>query len=236
MRVPARIASMRRETPTVISFVLDLAGRELGFRAGQWVDLFVRIGGAEAVAGFSITSSPANQGRIELAVKLIGDNPATHYMHEGARVGDDVEVQLGGEFYYTAEMADSLVLIAGGIGLTPLMSIVRYVDESAARAEAVLLYSAATPLELLFRDQLDAIVSRNPRIRCVYTVTRPGRSSPGAWDGHTGRIGADLLRRARVDPGALYYVCGPPPMIRNTLTLLQDMGVKSDRVHYEQWW
>ena len=227
---------MRRETPTVRSFVLDLGGRTLGFRAGQWVDLFVRIDGAEAVAGFSITSSPANQGRIELAVKLIGDNPVTHYMHKGARVGDEVEVQLGGEFYYTADMADSLVLIAGGIGLTPLMSMVRYVDEAAASAEAVLLYSAATPLELLFRDQLDAIAARNPRIRCVYTVTRPGRSAPGAWDGHTGRIGADLLRRARVDPGALYYVCGPPPMIQDTLTLLRDTGVTSDRVHYEQWW
>lgn len=233
MRMPARIASIQQETPTVKSFTLDLDGRHLGFKAGQWVDLFVRIDGAEAIAGYSITSSPSNAGRIDLAVKLVGDNPATHYLHKKARVGDEVEVQVGGEFYYTAELADSLVLIAGGIGLTPLMSIMRYVDESATDAEAVLVYSAGTPSELLFKDQLDEMVARNPRVRCVYTITRPDHQP---WDGSTSRIDAKLLRGARVDPAGLYYVCGPPPMIQSMLTLLRDMDVPSSRIHFEQWW
>lgn len=233
MRIPAVIVSIRRETPTVKSLTLELDGRHLGFRAGQWVDLFVSIDGAEAIAGYSITSSPAEQGRIDLAVKLHGDNPATHYLHGEARVGDHVELQLGGDFYYTADMADSLVLIAGGIGLTPLMSIIRYVDESAADVELVLVYSVGTPSELLFKDELEGIESRNRRIRCVYTVTRPGIQT---WNGSTGRIDAGLLRRARVDPAALYYVCGPPPMIRGMLTLLQGLDVPSSRIHYEQWW
>ena len=233
MRMPARIAWFRQETPTVKSLSLDLDGRELGFRAGQWVDFLVRIDGAEAIAGYSITSSPSDQEHIELAVKLLGDNAVTHYLHNEARVGDQVEVQLGGDFYYTAEMADSLVLIAGGIGLTPLMSIMRYVDESAADAEAVLVYSAGTPSELLFNDQLKEMAARNPRIRCFYTVTRPERQS---WDGFTGRIDAGLLKQARIDTAALYYVCGPPPMIRSMLTLLQQMDVPPSRVHYEQWW
>ena len=233
MRMPARIASFRQETPTVKSLSLVLDGRELGFRAGQWVDFFVRIDGAEAIAGYSITSSPLEQGRIELAVKLLGDNAVANYLHYEARVDDQVEVQLGGEFYYTAEMADSLVLIAGGIGLTPLMRIMRYVDESANDAEAVLVYSAGTPSELLFSDQLNEIAARNPRIRCVYTVTRPERQS---WDGFTGRIDAGLLKHARIDPAALYYVCGPPPMIRSMLTLLHHLNVPSSRIHYEHWW
>ena len=229
--------SIHRETPTVKSFTLDLDGRDLGFRAGQWVDLFVRIDGAEAIAGYSITSSPADQGRIDLAVKLLGDNPATHYLHKKARVGDRVEVELGGEFCYTADMADSLVLIAGGIGLTPLMSMMRYVDELAADADAVLVCSASRPSELLFKERLDEMVARNPRIRCVYTITQPG-TGPGhePWDGPTGRIDARLLRRAAVDPAALYYVCGPLTMIRSMLTLLRSMDVPSTRIHYEQWW
>ena len=237
MRIPARIASIHQETPTVKSITLDLDGRHLGFRAGQWVDLVVRIDGAEAVAGYSMTSSPGDQGRIDLAVKLLGDNPATHYLHKKARVGDQVEVQLGGEFCYTADMADSLVLIAGGIGLTPLISMMRYVDELATDAKAVLLYSAGTPSELLFKEQLDEMAASNPRIRCVYTVTRPG-TRPGhePWDGSTGRIDARLLRRAPVDPAALHYVCGPPPMIRSMLNLLRIMNVPSSRIRYEQWW
>lgn len=236
MRISARIASIRLETPTVKSFVLDLEGHTLGFRAGQWVDLFVCLKGSEAVAGFSITSSPMNQERIGLAVKLIGDNPTTHYMHKLARIGDYVEVQLGGEFYYTDEVSESIVLIAGGIGLTPLMSMMNYVDEAVNSTEIVLIYSATTPLELLFRDQLDAIAFRNPRVRCIYTITRPDNTTPGTWDGYVGRIDRDLLNWAKVDLTAPYYVCGPPPMIRDIQALLIGIGVTPERVHYEQWW
>lgn len=236
MRMPARIASIQQETPTVRSFTLELGGCHLGFKAGQWVDLFVSIEGAEAIAGYSITSSPTVHDRIDLAVKLVGDNLATQYMHKQARVGDKVEVQVGGEFYYTAEMADSLVLIAGGIGLTPLMSIMRYLDEPPSAAKALLVYSAGLPSELLFKDQLDEMVTRNPRISCVYTVTRPGTSAAGGWDGSTGRIDGELLRRARVDTAALFYVCGPPPMIQSMLSLLQSINVPSSRILYEQWW
>jgi ferredoxin-NADP reductase len=211
-----------------------LGGRCLGFKAGQWVDFFVIIDGAEAIADFSITSSPADQGRIDLAVKLVGDNAATHYLHDSARVGDQIEVRLGGEFYYTSEMADSIVLIAGGIGLTPLMSIMRYVDDSTSDVKAVLVYSAEAPSELLFKEELDDMAALNPRIRCLYTVTRAGNEP---WRGSTSRIDAKLLvGRADVDPAALYYVCGPPPMIQSMLTLLRNMDVPSSRIHYEQWW
>ena len=125
MRLPATITSVTRETPTVKSFALDLGGREIGFSAGQWVDLFVTIEGAEAVGGYSITSSPADQSTIRLAVKHDGsDHPVTNWLHDDASEGDMVEVSLGGDFTYTPDEARSVVLIGGGIGMTPLMSIV----------------------------------------------------------------------------------------------------------------
>ena len=117
MRLPATITSIRRETPTVKSFALDLGGREIGFSAGQWVDLFVTIEGAEAVGGYSITSSPADQTTIRLAVKHDGsDHPVTNWLHDDAREGDIVEVSLGGDFIYTLDEARSIVLVGGGIG------------------------------------------------------------------------------------------------------------------------
>ena len=95
-----------RETPTVKSFALDLGGREIGFSAGQWVDLIVTIEGAEAVGGYSITSSPADQSTIRLAVKHDGsDHPVTNWLHDDAREGDLVEVSLGGDFTYTPDEA-----------------------------------------------------------------------------------------------------------------------------------
>ena len=121
MRFPATITRIRQETPTIKSFHLDLGGRSINFQAGQWVDFFVTLEGAEAVGGYSITSSPAVQTSIGLAIRRdAGGHPATSWLHEEARVGDEVEVSLGGDFIYEPDEAESVVLIGGGIGLTPL--------------------------------------------------------------------------------------------------------------------
>ena len=234
MRLPATITAIKRETPTVKSFALDLGDREIGFSAGQWVDLFVTIEGAEAVGGYSITSSPADQSTIRLAIKRDGsDHPVTNWLHDDAGEGDLVEVSLGGDFIYTPDEAASVVLIGGGIGMTPLMSIVRAVDEMAFLTRLTLVYSASSPDELLFRRELQSIAARNPRIRCVFTVTR---DAPETWDGHGGRIDADLLRAEGIDPNALFFICGPPSMIQDVAVMLASLGVPGERIRYEQWW
>ena len=234
MRLPATITAIKRETPTVKSFALDLGGREVGFSAGQWVDLFVTIEGAEAVGGYSITSSPADQTSVRLAVKHDGsDHPVTNWLHDDAREGDIVEVSLGGDFIYTLDEARSIVLVGGGIGMTPLMSIVRTVDEMAQVTRLALVYSASSPDEMLFRREIEAIAVRNSRIRCVFTVTR---GVPETWDGHGGRIDADLLRAEGIDPSALFFICGPPSMIQDVAAILTALGVPGSRVRYEQWW
>ena len=234
MRLSATIAAIRQETPTIKSFALDLGVREIGFMAGQWVDFFVTLEGAEAVGGYSITSSPEEQTTFSLAVKRDdSDHPVTNWLHGDARVGDKVEVALGGDFCYEPDEADPVVLVAGGIGLTPLMSIVRSANELATLTRLTLVYSASTPDELLFRDELDSIAAANPRIRCVFTVTQ---QTSEKWDGRSGRIDADLLRTESVDLDALFFVCGPPSMIRAMIEMLRDLGVPRPRIRYEQWW
>lgn len=240
MRLPATITRIRQETPTIKSFHLDLAGSEINFQAGQWVDFFVTLEGAEAVGGYSITSSPAVQTAIGLAIRRdSGGHPVTTWLHEEARVGDEVEVSLGGDFIYEPDEAGSVILIGGGIGLTPLMSIIRAADELAAITRLSLVYSASSPDEILFRDEIEAISARNPRIRHTFTITRPTPDTLAEWPGytgHTGRIDAALLRVAGTDRDALHFICGPPDMIRSTVATLRALGIPRTRIRYEQWW
>ena len=233
MKIPVRIAAIEQISPTTKSFVLDLQGQPFEFQTGQWVDCYAELDGSQEVAGYSMTSTPLTTASISLAVKLVGDNPVTDYLHERAKVGDMLYIEGGqGDVYYRREMGDSLVLIGGGIGITPLMSIVGYVDKAAPDVHVTLLYSAGSPSELLFRDRLTAIADRNPRIRRVFTVTRP---TGEAWDGRTGRIDARMIADAGIDMGALFYVCGPPPMIDDAVGVLQGLGVVAARIMYEQW-
>ena len=233
MRSKAQIASIGQETPTVRTFTLEVS-REFRFLPGQWVDCYAEVEGSLQVAGYSMTSSPTRTGMIELAVKNVGDNPVTHYLHHDAEVGDTLYVDGGhGDFFFSPGVADSLVLIGGGIGLTPLMSMLSYVDEAAPEIEVLLLHSARAPEELLFRGRIEAVERRNPRVRAVFTLTGP---PPKDWSGRVGRIDGAMLREVGADLGALFYVCGPPGMPENVADEAVGTGVARRRILFERWW
>ena len=234
MKIPVRIRSIRQETPTVKSYTLDLEGQEFSFRPGQWVDCHVDADGERGVAGYTLTSSPTTAGMIELTVKRSEEREVTHFMHEEAETGDVIYIDGGqGDFYYLREMGDSVTLIAGGIGITPLMSMLRYVDEGTSDVRAKLFYSVKAPSEIIFRKQLEEISGRNPSIDCVFTVTQAGEEP---WEGHTGRIDGGLLREEGVDLGGIFFICGPKPMGQDMKEMLKDLGVAEERIRYEQWW
>lgn len=234
MKIPVRIRSIRQETPTVKSYILDLGGQEFSFRPGQWVDCYVDADGERGVAGYTLTSSPTTAGMIELTVKRSEEREVTHFMHEEAETGDVIYIDGGqGDFYYLREMGDSVTLIAGGIGITPLMSMLRYVDEGTSDVRAKLFYSVKAPSEIIFRKQLEEISGRNPSIDCVFTVTQAGEEP---WEGHTGRINGELLREEGVDLGGIFFICGPKPMGQDMKEMLKDLGVAEERIRYEQWW
>ena len=232
MQIPVRIIAIRQETPTTKSLRLDLGGQEFRFLPGQWMDCYAEIDGDIGIAGYSMTSSPTTTDTIDLAVKLVGENPVTHYIHDRAKVGDMLHIEVGGDFYYKRDMGDSLTLIAGGIGITPFMGIVRYVNEAAPEVRLTLVYSAKAPSELLFHDDLNEIASKNKNIRCLFTVTQP---TGEPWDGRVGRIDADMLEKADIDPNALFFICGPPSMVAGTVLMVEGLGVPASRIKYESW-
>ena len=234
MRISVRIAAIRKVSPTVKSFTLALDGQPFTYLPGQWIDCFADIDGRTEVAGYSMTSSPTEDGCFSIAVKLVGDNPVTDYLHDCAKVGDTLIVDGGsGDFHYTGGDSHPLALIAGGIGITPIAGIIRYIAKSALQVPTTLVYSASTPSELLFREDFEAMAARNPNFRTHFTVTRPHSEQ---WNGQTGRITTTTLRDAGIDANHLCYVCGPPEMIQAMLAALKEIGVPEERLQFEQWW
>lgn len=233
MELDATIAAIHQETPTVKSFLLDLMGASLRFLPGQYVDMVIESPWAFETGGFSITSSPVLTTHIQIAVKRLPDRSASIYLNDRAQVGDEVLIMgAGGDFFFQEGMADSLVLVAGGIGITPLMSIVRYVDEAALNVPVTLLYSASNPSELIFRQQLEAVSEKNPRLRCLFTITRPELEP---WEGRVGRIDRQMLEENIPDKNAKFYLCGPRGMPENITRMLLEMGVPDSSIKSEQW-
>ena len=233
MEFEGTITAILQETPTVKSFVLDLGGGEIDFLPGQYVDLFIDSFGFNEGAGYSITSTPLEKGTISIAVKKLTEAKSAIYLHENARVGDAfVLIGPGGEFHYKEGAGSSDVLIAGGIGITPLISMFRYIHQARLDVKLALLYSARVPSEFAFYDEVKATSAQSPSITCHFTVTRP-QEEP--WDGPVGRVDVGMLREYAAHVDTVFYICGPDEMPDEITEMLRELGVEESRINTEAW-
>ncbi len=219
-------------SPSVKRFVLHCPDPVFHRLPGQWVQVVRELAGQIQSASFSVTSSTREMGHIELAIKVSARHPLTRWLHEAARVGDTLELSNGqGDFFYRAEMGRRVVLIGAGTGITPLISIFRYIAEEVPHTDASLVYSITTVDEYLFRDDIERL-SQQPNLHSIVTLTQ----ADAAWSGNTGRIGQTLLERAGLDQNTLYYLCGPQAMVDELSELLVRLGVPTRHTIYEKWW
>jgi ferredoxin-NADP reductase len=229
----AQIAAITPATPSIHVLRLAIADPAFRFLPGQWVDLSIEAGGATHTSGYSITTSPIHQGEIELAVKASAHHPVARWVHEQARVGDAIRISQGqGPFVYLPEMSDNVVLIGGGVGITPLLSIFRHVRDASLPTQTHLVYSVSDSREILFRDELDAAARSHDNLHVSVTVTQ----ADADWHGLTGRIDPVKLHALDVPDDTLYYLCGPKGMIEDMSTLLHELGVPMNRIIFEKWW
>ena len=230
------VYGVRRESPTVSTLVLapvHLRRGGLRFAPGQFVWLRLRRGvvGAEEHP-FTIASSARVTGRLELTVRDQGDfSGLLSTLRTGSKVWLD-----GPHGSFTAEIAhDSpgLVLLAGGVGITPMMSMLRTLADRGDRRPHRLLVSGRSPDDILFTDELDDLQERL-HLTVVPTLTQPHP----AWTGSTDRIDATML--STVPPGPFrrnqldYFLCGSGPFVEGVATALDEIGIPRQRVHTEQ--
>ncbi len=229
--IPVTIKETRQATPTIRVLTLDLDGQEFVYRSGQWIDCYAVINGERKIVGYSLASSPATIGTIEIAVKE-SDNPVTEYVHGAARVGDTLFIDGGqGDVFYEDGMGDKIVLIGAGIGVAPLMGMLRYIDDS-TNASVTMIQSASTVEEMVYFHEASGIAGNNPRIRYHATVTQAYPKESFGW----GRISRETLVELGIDIESLFFLSGPGGMILEMEDALMSMGVPDDRILYEVWW
>jgi Flavodoxin reductases (ferredoxin-NADPH reductases) family 1 len=229
----AQVVAVSAATPSIRLLTLRVADPAFRFLAGQWVELTIELDGHTHTAGYSITNSPLHRDRIELAIKFSARHPVAHWVHTAAKPGDRVRVTQGqGPFVYVPEMSDNLVLIGGGVGVTPLVSIFRYVRDAGLTTRTHLLYSVSDSREILFGDELADAMRAHDNLRVSVTVTHPDAD----WHGLTGRIDPVKLHTIDMPDDTLFYLCGPKGMVEDMSAMLHMLGVPMSRIIFEKWW
>jgi len=219
----AEMVKIEQLTETEKLFTLHLKdGRDLGHRAGQFVEVSV-FGVGEAP--ISVTSSPTRNGTFELCVRRVGDvTGALHRMKPGATVG--IRGPYGNGFPLEQMRGKDLLFAPGGIGLPPLRSVINQVlDERESFGRVIILYGARNPSELLFKDELAQWEARDD-VEFHVTVDRGDES----WTGNVGVI-TTLFPKITINPrNTVAMTVGPPVMYRFVLMELLSKGVQDGRI------
>ncbi|WP_232020520.1 2Fe-2S iron-sulfur cluster-binding protein [Methylocaldum marinum] len=199
---------------------------------GQFLSLDIEPWSIPTRRSYTIASTPTWRDRIEITVKREEHGLASRWLHDELKPGDSLKLLApNGNFVFTGSEAESIVLIGGGVGITPLMSVVRYLSERRWPGEIYLILSFRKPSDYIFRDEIDLLQSRNPRLEVRVSMTDPKGE---VWSGPTGRIDKAFLQDAVPNiPARTVHVCGPPPMMDAIKVALIELGVPKTRIKTE---
>lgn len=232
-----RVAQIVRETPSVSTFrLVDSGGGRLpfDFLPGQFLQVEVEpTPGTSAKRSYTIASPPTRSGYVELTIKREAQGAVSAHLHDKVALGDRLKVAGPyGNFTFSGTDAESIVLIAGGVGVTPMMSVLRYLTDLVWPGAIFFIYSARSTDEMLFREELEQLERRHPNVSvlCTAETRTPGTS----WLGPEGRLTRDLLQAAVPDLGRRrVHLCGPPAMMAAMKPLLEELGVPPDQLRTE---
>jgi ferredoxin-NADP reductase len=206
------------------------------FKAGQAIQLELIDPPAEAGQGsrtFSLVSAPFEQ---ELAVATRMRDSAFKRALKALPDGASVRIDGPSGELTLVENKRPAVFIAGGIGITPFMSMLRQAAEDGSPQPLFLAYSNRCPEDAAFLDELQQLEQRNPHFRLMATMTDMSKSAR-EWNGETGFIDADKLIRLASDLDApMYYVVGPPAMVEAMQGTLARVGIAEVRIRTEEFY
>jgi len=231
----ATVRAVRSETPKVKTFTLSLPAWT-PHRAGQHYDVRLTApDGYQTQRSYSIASEPERTGEIDLTIERIETGEVSPYFHDVIVPGDQVEVRgpIGGYFVWQASRPEPLLLVAGGSGVVPLMSMLRHRAAARATGPARLLYSSRTLEDIIYYGELSALQDGQASLGVYHTLTR---AQPAAWKGYTRRIDQPMLAEVVRPLGrsAQAYVCGPTLLVESAADALVRLGLNRAQIRTER--
>ena len=228
------LVSSRPETPSVRSFMFT-SEPPAKWDAGQYLMLRMEAPGDPRGPSrmFTISASPT-EPRVMITTHVVNRSPFKEKL-AGLPFGTPLKARVPmGTFGLHDDATKRAVFLAGGIGITPFRSMIRRATDAGLPQDILLLYSARTPEEIVFRRDLEILEDDNPLFKMVTTITRM-EDSTEHWDGLTGHIDAAFVRKhAGPLDDAIVYAAGPPASVQGLVDLVAGLGVPKERIRAER--
>jgi predicted ferric reductase len=229
LRREYRVTDVHPETPNVHTLMLQTEGASVApVHPGQFMFLeLIRSGRPSEVHPFTVAHASAEGKRLRATIKQSGNFTDTIAQ---TQPGDRARVEgFFGRFCYIHHDPPEILFIAGGIGITPIMHMIRHLCEHNDRRPVTLLYGNKTPQDIVFREELDQLPET---FKTVHTLSQ----ADNQWSGERGYITRELIQKhaGQTLENAHVYLCGPPAMMEKVLEALHALKVGENRIHYEK--
>jgi ferredoxin-NADP reductase len=237
---PVRVEEVVRETADAVTLVLsDPSGLPFVFTPGQFFTVCLTLDGESVRRAYSASSSALQRSRLHLTIKRVAGGRVSNHLNDAVAPGDTLAL-LGpsGTFTVKPEIGARrhLVLLAGGSGITPMMSLARTLLVVEPQTRIDLVYGNRGPADIIFADALAALAAEHAG---RFTVRHVLQSPPDGWEGGRGLLTRDVVEGELGRLGALpddtaFFVCGPEPMMNEARAALLARGVDPARIHEER--
>lgn len=216
------------------------------FNPGQFLTFQLHVPGQSKpiIRCYSLSDSPHHEDYYRVSIKRVPpprDKPdvppglSSNHFHDNVNEGDILDVKApGGAFFLDMSKSSPVVLIGGGVGLTPVLSMVNAITEVGSQRETHFFYGLRNSREHVFKEHLEEIDRNFENVHMHICYSKPLETDVAGKDfQHEGRVGADLFKEVLPSNNYDYYMCGPPPMMTTVTEGLDEWGVPEKNVHFE---
>jgi glycine betaine catabolism B len=225
----AHIEQQTHDTKT-LRFLLP-EGTSFRARPGQFLTFHWFIKGKRITRAYTISSSPSHAKYVEITPKRVENGCVSNYLHDEAKLGLTVEATgPHGKFFFDETVHRSIVLIAAGSGVTPMISILRYIDSLRLPTHVTLLYCVRSRNDIIFGAELERLQTSVPGFHYSVTLSQPDDN----WTGNKGRLTQEYVFGHVNDlDRPIYFLCGPRGFMENARHILTCLGVDKERITEE---
>ncbi len=216
-----KVLDIIQRTPNVKSFRFEPVER-VDFKPGQFFFVTIKINDKERTKHFSFSNSPAEREYVEFTKRLTGSEFSNAL--NNLKIGDWAKLKMpygGFTLDYVKDRGKKIAFLSGGIGVTPIRSMCKYIVDGNIDLDVKVIYGNRTEKDIVFKKDFDTMESESDKINVIYTLDSPEDSDK--WNGRKGLITPNMIKQEIPDyKERIFYICGPPKMVEGLVAILKD--------------
>jgi len=226
---------IKSETHDVKSFIFSHSNpdRTNKFQSwpGQHISFTLNIAGVKHHCNYTLSSSPLDTSGIRITVKRVPNGVVSNFLHDHFKVGQEIETKgPTGDFYLPSPAPDNVLLISAGSGITPMLSMLRFMVKTETKNHIIFFHSAQNEVDLIAKKEVESLAASHGNCEVVFTLTQKASSR---WLGFQGRVNHGMLKGIQQLSSYQVFVCGPKGFRKVVQEILRSLGLPRGNYHYE---